>query len=653
MITSRHIYLHLIKKNEVMSSLKYRSDIDGLRAVAVISVFVFHFFPSLIPGGFIGVDIFFVISGFLITSIILRESMQGKFTITNFYKKRVIRIFPALLTVLCATYLYGWFFIVGSDFASLGKHIFGGAFFISNILLWKESGYFDASSQLKPLLHLWSLGIEEQFYLFWPLLLVFLRKNINGILALSVSILLISLVLSIYHTVQGTAAAYYSPLSRSWELMAGAIVACVTYKMHGKPIKHGDFLPVIGLGLILISFIVIDKNSPFPGYIALLPVVGASLVILGGSGIVSSVLSFRPFVLAGLISYPLYLWHWPVYSFMRIHYADEPEATEKIIGMIFCIIAASLTYLLVEKPIRNRKEKSKKPVSFAVSVFTVGIVGIVTFSYSGFPSRSVNDSMREYLKVENTYSYFEFAKALRTGECHSVPVEVAVKNGCISNDPHQIFIWGDSYAAALYQGIAKIAKDAGLKVSQSTDGNGPPFFIKGKITDSGKDLYQANTDRLEFVSKTKPEIVVLSWMPTAQNGIFDMAAATKELLVTINRINIASPKTEVIVIGPVPQWKESLIRQVIKYINATGKIPPKYMNIGMNKSPFYWDEALSSSMKEHGVEYISPINSLCHDDSCITRTGDAPDTLTSVDWGHLTKGGSIYLAEKIKNQLIH
>lgn len=636
-----------------MSSLKYRSDIDGLRAVAVMSVFVFHFFPSIIHGGFIGVDIFFVISGFLITSIILRESMHGEFTITNFYKKRVIRIFPALLTVLLSTYIYGWFFISGSDFESLGKHIFGGAFFISNILLWQESGYFDASSQLKPLLHLWSLGIEEQFYLFWPLIIIAFRKKPNKIFTISTILFAISLMLSIYYTSKGSAAAYYSPMSRSWELMAGAITSCIAFRLNGKPVKHASSLSTIGLALILLSFFVIDKDSQFPGYIALLPVFGASLVILGGSGFVNKIMSFKPLVLIGLISYPLYLWHWPVYSFMRIYFADEPPVAAKILGMILCILAATLTYLIVEKPIRTRKHIVKLPAGFATAVFTVGVVGVVTFGYNGFPGRSVNESMREYLKVENTYKYFDFAGALRTGVCHSVPVEVAIKNGCISNESHQIFIWGDSYAAALYQGIAKIAKDAGLQVSQATDGNGPPFFIKGKITDSGKDLYQANVDRLEFVREVKPGIVVISWMPTATNAIFDKEQAAHELLVTIEKIKRVSPSTDVIVIGPVPQWKESLIRQVIKYIGTTGRMPPKYMDFGMNQSPFYWDEVISSSMKKNNIEYVSSLKALCIEGKCITRTGDDPDTLVSVDWGHLTKGGSIYLAEKIKDKIIN
>lgn len=579
--------------------------------------------------------------------------MHGSFTITNFYKKRVIRIFPALLTILLLAYIYGWFFISGSDFESLGKHIFGGSFFISNILLWQESGYFDANSQLKPLLHLWSLGIEEQFYLFWPLLIIAFRKKPNKILTLSTMVFTISLLLSIYYTSKGSAAAYYSPMSRSWELMAGAITSCLSFRLNGKPVKYSSSLSTIGFALILLSFFVIDKNSQFPGFIALLPVIGASLVIIGGTGFVATVLSFRPLVLIGLISYPLYLWHWPVYSFMHIHFADEPPVTAKVLGMILCIFAASLTYLVVEKPIRTRRHKVKLPAGFAAAVFTVGFVGIVTFSYGGFPGRSVNDSMREYLKVENTYKYFDFVGALRTGKCHSVQVDVAVKNGCISNNPHQIFIWGDSYAAALYQGIAKIAGDAGLQVSQATDGNGPPFFIKGKITDSGKDLYQTNVDRLEFVRKVKPEIVVISWMPTATNAIFDKKQAVNELIVTVEKIKHASPSTEVIVIGPVPQWKESLIRQVIKYTSTMGRMPPKYMDYGMNPSPFYWDGAISSTMKENNIEYVSALKELCVDGKCITRTGDDPDTLVSVDWGHLTKVGSIYLAEKIKDKIIH
>jgi len=210
--------------------MRYRSDIDGLRTVAVMSVVIFHFFPNLILGGFIGVDVFFVISGYLISSIILKQLDNRSFSILSFYKKRILRIFPALFIVLAATYIVGWFTLTQGDYSALGKHIAGGSFFISNLLLWSESGYFDTSSQLKPLLHLWSLGVEEQFYLLWPLILLAFSKTRKGIICIGLLVLIVSLTTSILTMHATSGINYYSPFTRAWELMFGALLADLKYK---------------------------------------------------------------------------------------------------------------------------------------------------------------------------------------------------------------------------------------------------------------------------------------------------------------------------------------------------------------------------------------------------------------------------------------
>lgn len=330
---------------------QYRADIDGLRALAVVPVLIFHFFPSLLPGGFVGVDVFFVISGFLITSIIINDVKKGTFTVLGFYKKRIIRIFPALALILSTLYLLGWFSFLQGDFASLGKHIFGGSFFISNLLLWRESGYFDSSSQLKPLLHLWSLGVEEQFYLFWPLLLMLFARTKKALYLTSITILIISFMVGLYTMHSTTGSNYYSPLSRFWELMFGAILA--GYKANEKSISNKILLNLIssaGMALLIASILFIDESMPFPGYIAVLPVAGATLLILSNGGICNRILSLRPLVFIGLISYPLYLWHWPVYSSSRILLAAEPTAGVKIILIALCFLLAYFTYKFIEHP---------------------------------------------------------------------------------------------------------------------------------------------------------------------------------------------------------------------------------------------------------------------------------------------------------------
>lgn len=288
-----------------MEHLKYRPDIDGLRAVAVLSVVIFHYFPSILPGGFVGVDIFFVISGYLITSIILKSASSNSFSYVEFYKRRILRIFPALSIVLISCIIIGWVYFFQDDYKSLGKHVFSGAFFISNLTLWSESGYFDSQSYLKPLLHLWSLGIEEQFYILWPIVILLCFKSKyskRNILLSCAAIFIVSYTISVFTMAYEGGANYYSPASRFWELMAGAIIA--TLRFMGIKTSVSKSMSLIGVIIITLSIALINEKMAFPGYIAIIPVIGASLIIAsnGNDWIASKILSFKPIVFIGLIS---------------------------------------------------------------------------------------------------------------------------------------------------------------------------------------------------------------------------------------------------------------------------------------------------------------------------------------------------------------
>ncbi|EGT0624373.1 acyltransferase [Citrobacter freundii] len=634
---------------------RYRADIDGLRALAVIPVLIFHFFPSLLPGGFVGVDVFFVISGFLITSIIINDVKKGTFTVLGFYKKRIIRIFPALTLVLSTVYLLGWFSFLQGDFASLGKHIFGGSFFISNLLLWSESGYFDTSSQLKPLLHLWSLGVEEQFYLFWPLLLILFAKTKRALYLTSLAILVISFMVGLYTMHSTSGSNYYSPLSRFWELMFGAILA--GYKANEKVISNKKLLNLIsisGMTLLIASILFINDSMPFPGYIAIFPVTGATMLILSNGGVCNKILSLKPLVFIGLISYPLYLWHWPIYSSSRILLASDPTTGLKILLIAICFLLAYLTYKFIEHPVRFGAKRPVVVVSLFSSVFALGIIGLITFRFDGIQSRSINGSIGEYTSITDPYTYFEFKKNMRMGLCHSVDKNTEIENGCISHDGKGIMLWGDSYAAALYKGLEKITKDKNIGITQSTDGNGPPFFIKGKLTDTGKDLLSVNTHRLEIVRETKPKIVLLAWMIGGYNSIGDMGLSVDEIRKTTKLIKSASPLTKVIVIGPVPEWNDSLLKQVVYYYKSNKKLPPTYMKDGLNPGVKIWDEYYKKhiTMKSVGAEYISSYDAMCIDEACLTRIKDHPKDLVTIDWGHLSKAGSDFLMDSIKNNIL-
>lgn len=269
-------------KSSAPHRLSYRPDIDGLRAVAGCLVVLFHAWPNWLRSGFIGVDVFFVISGFLITSIILDDLERGSFSIREFYVRRIRRIFPALIAVVAATLLFGWYVLLHHEFTQLGKHITAAATFLSNLVLWNESGYFDNDHTTKPLLHLWSLGVEEQFYLVWPVMLAICSRKRGGIVAFLSITLGASFVYGLYATYNAPAEAYYSPVTRFWELACGGMVA---YVLSGReqPVPARALLSAGGIVLLVLGCVYIDGQTAFPGAWALLPVAGTSALIMAGN----------------------------------------------------------------------------------------------------------------------------------------------------------------------------------------------------------------------------------------------------------------------------------------------------------------------------------------------------------------------------------
>lgn len=342
----------------------YRPDIDGLRAIAVGAVIGFHAFPSRISGGFVGVDIFFVISGFLISSIILKSAAAGNFSVIDFYSRRIKRIFPALIVMLASCLLVGWTLLFPDELKQLGKHAFSANFFVLNFVLWSEAGYFDNASELKPLLHLWSLSIEEQFYTLWPLFLVFfVKRGRPWIFILVLTLLSFFLCVS---GLFGKVANFYVPLTRAWELLCGGLLASIQTHASlqqrifpNRPALQrtlAETFSVIGIVLLGLGIFSLDNTTPFPGWSSLLPVIGAVLLIASGPATLINryILSNRLAVFIGLISYPLYLWHWPFLSFLKITDGLVLSRTTRLAAILLAVIFAALTYLLVEKPLRHK-----------------------------------------------------------------------------------------------------------------------------------------------------------------------------------------------------------------------------------------------------------------------------------------------------------
>jgi len=451
---------------------KYRPDIDGLRAIAVLSVVAFHAFPSLIQGGFVGVDVFFVISGFLISSIIFGSLEKNSFSFLDFYTRRVNRIFPALLLMLAATWGFGWFSLLADEYTQLGKHIAGGAAFVSNFVLLGEAGYFDNSAETKLLLHLWSLGIEEQFYLVWPLMVWAAWKVRVNALILIVLVGGISFALNILNVQSDSVGTFYSPQTRFWELLVGSLLAYVTLHKHqhfqiwreiSGPTAR-NILSITGLTLLATAFALTTKSNQFPGWWAVLPTLGAALIISAGpfAWLNKNVLSSRLFVWFGLISFPLYLWHWPLLTFARIINSDTPSIEMRCIAIVIAVVLSWLTYRLIELPLRNISSKVRV-VFFLAFMGAVGTIGYVTFTSGGLTSRPTvqnSKAINEQFVATTGWKYakndtcltrynFEYAKTLPWWFCSTN-----------RDQPPTTVIIGNSYANHLYPGIIHATPDA-------------------------------------------------------------------------------------------------------------------------------------------------------------------------------------------------
>ena len=367
----------------------YRPDIDGLRAVAVLSVVIFHAFPdeAWLPGGFVGVDVFFVISGYLISKILFSEIEQHRYSLASFYGRRIRRIFPALAVCLAAVLAYGFVVLMPSELAQLGKQVFFGASFLSNFALWNGSGYFDTAATSKPLLHLWSLGVEEQFYILWPPLLwiAFKLKAATG--PLIVGLLVASFAVNIGLSLTDMSSDFYLPVSRFWELLAGAALARRP-DMHLKAdLKHG--ISLAGIAAILVSARLFASDMRFPGWLALLPVAGSVAIILAGSNAVvnRTILSNRVAVSIGLISYPLYLWHWPLIAFSYVIRGKPPTSFMAFGIVIASLLLAWATYRFIEHPVRFSSDRVWRTQIVAACVAALGACGLAVWACGGLPQR--------------------------------------------------------------------------------------------------------------------------------------------------------------------------------------------------------------------------------------------------------------------------
>ncbi|WP_312910910.1 acyltransferase family protein [Stutzerimonas nitrititolerans] len=448
----------------------YRPDIDGLRALAVVAVVIYHAFPEYLRGGFIGVDIFFVISGYLISGIIFGSVTKESFNLVDFYERRINRIFPALLIVLSSCLVFGWYTLFAVEYEQLGKHIGGGSAFISNILLWDESGYFDTAAEVKPLLHLWSLGIEEQFYIFWPIIIWVAHKLRVNFLIAALALAAVSFGLNIKNIASDASFVFYMPHTRAWELLCGSVLAYYAYfyssNSASRPIIR-NLMSAMGVISIVIGLYLITSEDAFPGYWALIPVVGATLLIAGGpdAWLNKYLFSFKPFVWIGLISFPLYLWHWPLLTFARIIEGDIPSVHVRLAAVFCSALLAWATYALIERPLRRVVTKLKPAILIAMMV-SLGSTGYATYLMGGLPDRASVKSSETF----NSQFVGPLWKYAQNDLCRTkYPFADANEYGwffCITNKdaPPTILLLGTSFANHLYPGLASSERTSGHSI---------------------------------------------------------------------------------------------------------------------------------------------------------------------------------------------
>lgn len=447
----------------------YRRDIEGLRAIAVLTVMGFHAFPDWIHGGFIGVDIFFVISGYLISYQIFTGLLNNNFSVLDFYERRIRRIFPALITVLIASLTMGWFFLLPDEFSALARNILAGATFTSNFLLWNEAGYFDVAAISKPLLHLWSLGIEEQFYILWPLVLLIIKKKCLSIQKTLIWIIVFSFLSNIFLIFFNPIADFYSPISRFWELLIGAAISWIHIQRSNSQwpsIKISNWLSVVASTFLALGLFAINKDSLFPGFWAIIPVTASAFFIISGPNalINSRILSCQFLVGIGLISYPLYLWHWILLSFMQLIEENAWAVFELRLGaLLLSLILAILTYFVIEKPLRHGTHLRLKVHLLLLGMGVMISLALWTILSHGFPLRSMGKLNIQY---SGDIGHVEFDRYLEANFYPCLPISVREGSSntggqskrCFQSkqgEAPQIAIIGDSHAEALFIGIAE------------------------------------------------------------------------------------------------------------------------------------------------------------------------------------------------------
>lgn len=644
--------------------INYRREIDGLRAIAIVPVFIYHAFPNLIPGGFVGVDIFFVISGYLISLAIFQGIDNNSFSFRDFYARRTRRIFPALVLMLMAVYAAGYFMLLPSELTRLGKNIAAAATFTLNFLLQYDVGYFDASGDRNPILNLWSLCIEEQFYLLFPPIFIVAAKFGLNRLFVILLIILASFSLNVLMIGDQATATFFSPLTRFWEMAVGSLLAHFLPNQKFLEKKtHSLVLSTAGLVLILLSIFLIDKNMAFPGWLAIIPAIGAFCILAAeGENQTSDLISNKFLVWIGRVSYPLYLWHYPIFAYLRIYEAGEPSVLVMLVGMIISVTLAYLTYAYIEHPIRFGRFKQTRGIlvvlPLVVGLLSVGVVGKLTQGKRGFPQRINSQEVAPASEMTSEH------------QCRAVglPPDASC---IISNPDHHpnVALIGDSHASHFAAGLQDHTMSHGQNLVVLSGPGCVPFLdvrtrnVKGDPQTCGEivswiysyinenpqinTIYIATRGPISLNGKTYGEEEVAGRYIDSDN--YPAAKTQKELFVqsldrTLARLLNDGKKVFIILDNPELGFNPQLCSDLplIRQTKLTCAIPRAEVDA---RNADYREIMREAQSKYPNINLIDTFKVFCDDSLCYARKNDR---MLYRDNNHLTVFGSKELAPLYK-----
>ncbi len=607
--------------------MHHRRDIDGLRAVAVLAVLLYHFNIGGLPGGFSGVDIFFVISGFVIANSIIADTVNNRFSIVNFYFKRVRRIFPAYVSMILVTSVFACVFLLPQDLNDYAKSLTASSAFVSNIYFWKTSGYFAADAHTKPLLHTWSLSVEEQFYIFAPLLVHFIYRFGRRRRALILlPLLLSSFALSVTAVFAGPTAGFYLLPTRAWELFLGVFVALMNWPAQTSP-KLRELMAALGGGLILASMLILNDEDPFPGWNALWPCLGAALVIQAGNKVnaeaamplVNRLFSTTPFVWIGLISYSLYLVHWPIAAFARYELLREPNLIEGCAMIAVSIALAAASWQLIEQPFRHiTPAHFSKVLTAGVTAALAGVLlGTAGSALNGLAARFPDFAERQITGAED----WGGDRCFNQNPTRPIGWDAAACTR-VHGAHGRILVWGDSFAAQYMPGILRNARGIDAEVLQYTFAGCPPILSYYSYARVG--CSSSNNRVLSLIREEHIDTVVLigRWTDVSSrtlNTLPDTIAKLKKLGV------------HVYLFGQSPQFAMDVQR--IDYISGARLKPGTYSwTVSFDKD---YNEKLKRLAA--GAIFVDPLAYLCRGLSCPYRKDD---DYYYADYGHFSTIGS-------------